>query len=429
MKVSFSGDPRPGEQAPIVTFDWPKGVPTDSATPLDLEEEGSFAHSDDDDDFDDEQFSVHTETDNKKKNESNHLRSSSDHPLGSKGQLLREALVCLYCLQTVGTSVLVFFLAEDARGRDYYLVDDNNHNEEDQDDDHLFDGRFFYEIPPLAFTLVVAGIFSIIGGLAYAYHSILIRKLEKIDQSAQSTKEIVSSLFPAQFRKRLLEELVVGNLNEEATKTQDSSESSQAQGVGALRPNKAHIKGYLQQEKVEAGNTTFSRPIADLFPNCTVLFAGKDVDPAVYIRTSKKTRHSPHSILLRWADIAGFTAWSSEREPAQVFVLLESLFSTFDQIARRHKVFKVETIGDCYMAVTGLPEPQKDHAIRMVRFARQMMQQMLGVVKNLESSLGPDTGDLRLRIGIHSGPVTAGVLRGERARFQLFGDVSFLASK
>ena len=59
------------------------------------------------------------------------------------------------------------------------------------------------------------------------------------------------------------------------------------------------------------------QPIADFFPNCTVFFG----------------------------DIAGFTAWSSTREPAQVFILLQTVYQNFDLIAKRRKVFKVETIG------------------------------------------------------------------------------------
>ena len=61
-----------------------------------------------------------------------------------------------------------------------------------------------------------------------------------------------------------------------------------------------------------------------------------------------------------FADIAGFTAWSSVREPCQVFTLLETVYRAFDMMAKRRRVFKVETIGDCYVAVTGLPEPRKD---------------------------------------------------------------------
>ena len=66
-----------------------------------------------------------------------------------------------------------------------------------------------------------------------------------------------------------------------------------------------------------------------------------------------------------FADIVGFTAWSSMREPAQVFTLLETIFHEFDYIAKRRRVFKVETVGDCYVAVAGLPDPRKDHAIVM----------------------------------------------------------------
>ena len=157
--------------------------------------------------------------------------------------------------------------------------------------------------------------------------------------------------------------------------------------------------------------TLFARVLfpSDLFPHCTVLFA----------------------------DIAGFTAWSSLRDPAQVFTLLESIYSAFDQIARKRGVFKVraprlpqptsplslpsshkrrpfvcfeqvETVGDSYVAVTGLPEPQEDHAIIMARFARDCKNRMNEVTRQLELTLGPDTGDLAMRFGLHSGPVTAG---------------------
>ena len=78
------------------------------------------------------------------------------------------------------------------------------------------------------------------------------------------------------------------------------------------------------------------------------------------------------------------------------------------------------------VAVAGLPDPQPDHALIMARFARDCMLKTRMLTKKLEVLLGPDTGDLAMRIGLHSGPVTAGVLRGERSRFQLFGDtVSF----
>jgi len=103
-----------------------------------------------------------------------------------------------------------------------------------------------------------------------------------------------------------------------------------------------------------------------------------------------------------------------------VFTLLENVYQAFDRIARKRQVFKVETIGDSYVAVTGLPEPQDNHAIIMARFARDCRTRMEEVTRQLETTLGPDTGDLCMRFGLHSGPVTAGVLKGEKSRFQLF---------
>ena len=124
---------------------------------------------------------------------------------------------------------------------------------------------------------------------------------------------------------------------------------------------------------------------------------------------------------------------SSTREPTQVFTLLETVFKSFDEIAKskswcdqhlfaldtpltrfaahlvptERRVFKVETVGDCYVAACGLPEPQRDHATIVVKFAHNLVHNMNKVVKTLETTLGPDTADLGIRIGVHSGPVTA----------------------
>jgi Adenylate and Guanylate cyclase catalytic domain/3'5'-cyclic nucleotide phosphodiesterase len=108
---------------------------------------------------------------------------------------------------------------------------------------------------------------------------------------------------------------------------------------------------------------------------------------------------------------------------------LETLYREFDAIAKRRGVFKVETVGDCYVAVCGLPDPCKEHAVAMTRFARDCLNGAHQVTRRLEVELGPDTTELAMRIGLHSGPVTAGVLRGERARFQLFGDTVNTAAR
>ena len=163
--------------------------------------------------------------------------------------------------------------------------------------------------------------------------------------------------------------------------------------------NNAKLKSFLNG--VSDISVQNDQPIADLFPHCTVMFA----------------------------DISGFTAWSSTREPAQVFILLQTIYQRFDLIAKRRRVFKVETIGDSYIAVTGLPEPQIKHASIMARFAWDCLIQIGEITKELESTLGPDTAALSMRFGLHSGAVTAGVLKGDRARFQLFGDTVNTAAR
>ena len=86
-------------------------------------------------------------------------------------------------------------------------------------------------------------------------------------------------------------------------------------------------------------------------------------------------------------------------------------------------------MGDCYVAVVGLPDPNPRHAVVMSRFARDCSIRFHRLVQRLEISLGPDTADLSIRVGLHSGAVTAGVLRGDRARFQLFGYVGYDAAQ
>ena len=80
-------------------------------------------------------------------------------------------------------------------------------------------------------------------------------------------------------------------------------------------------------------------------------------------------------------------------------------------------------------AVCGLPEPQEDHALRMTKFASECLHKMDSLVVGLVDSLGQETADLKLRVGIHSGPTTAGVLRGQKSRFQLFGDTVNTAAR
>jgi class 3 adenylate cyclase len=78
--------------------------------------------------------------------------------------------------------------------------------------------------------------------------------------------------------------------------------------------------------------------------------------------------------------------------------LLETVYKAFDSIAVRRRVFKVETIGDCYVAVAGLPDPQEDHATIMTKFASDCIFKMGQLKTELAHVLGADTAELALRV-------------------------------
>ncbi len=111
-----------------------------------------------------------------------------------------------------------------------------------------------------------------------------------------------------------------------------------------------------------------------------------------------------------------------------MFKLLEQIFWEFDEIAASLNVFKLGTIGDCYIAVTGIPQPVQNHAVLLTQFAFDARDKVREVCARLESE-GLDTAKLDMRFGIHSGDTTAGILRGAKSRFELFGDTINTASR
>jgi adenylate cyclase len=124
-----------------------------------------------------------------------------------------------------------------------------------------------------------------------------------------------------------------------------------------------------------------------------------------------------------FADVVDFTPLSSRLDARQVVGLLDRLFTSFDELVDRHDVEKIKTIGDCYMVAAGVPRQRPDHAHALAGLALEMRE----CAKNCLPE-GAEH-DLRLRIGISSGPVVAGVIGRRRFLYDLWGDTVNMASR
>jgi class 3 adenylate cyclase len=127
-------------------------------------------------------------------------------------------------------------------------------------------------------------------------------------------------------------------------------------------------------------------------------------------------------VTVAFADLVGFTAMSSDMPPANVVALLNGLFTRFDEAAHELGIEKIKTVGDAYMAVCGMPVPVPDHAERMVRMAIRMVH--ITREHAMEHHV-----DMKLKVGINSGPVVAGVIGKSKYIYDLWGDTVNLASR
>jgi class 3 adenylate cyclase len=127
-------------------------------------------------------------------------------------------------------------------------------------------------------------------------------------------------------------------------------------------------------------------------------------------------------VTVLFADIAGFTGMSAELSPPELVGRLDEIFTDIDAIASRHGVEKIKTIGDCYMAVAGVPEPRGDHALAVARMALELRDR----VRSYELVPGKRLG---VRIGMNTGPVVAGVIGRDRFAYDLWGDTVNTASR
>ncbi|KAK3714134.1 hypothetical protein RRG08_016296 [Elysia crispata] len=144
------------------------------------------------------------------------------------------------------------------------------------------------------------------------------------------------------------------------------------------------------------------------------LMVGMRVEPEMY-----------ECVSIYFSDIVGFTSISARSTPMQVVDLLNDIYSTFDAIIEEFDVYKVETIGDAYMVASGLPQRNGDfHAVHISRMSLKLLEAIkVFKIRHIQEE------KIQLRIGLHSGPVCAGVVGVKMPRYCLFGDTVNTASR
>lgn len=128
------------------------------------------------------------------------------------------------------------------------------------------------------------------------------------------------------------------------------------------------------------------------------------------------------NVTVLFADLVGFAELSSQRTPKELLTILNEIFTAFDRLAIKRGIEKIKTIGDGYMAASGLPIPREDHAEVMAAFAFDMCVAIAS--KTVELNV-----PLHLRIGMHSGPVVAGIVGESKFAYDLWGDTVNYASR
>jgi class 3 adenylate cyclase len=150
----------------------------------------------------------------------------------------------------------------------------------------------------------------------------------------------------------------------------------------------------------------------------------KNMLPRVVAERMKKgeTIADRHEGTVIFADIKGFTSMAMNRDAHEVVTMLDKIFRLFDELAEKHALEKIKTIGDCYMAVAGLPLPQFDHVDRAVLMGLDIVD----VMPSLRESLGIE---IDVRVGIHTGPLVAGVIGTQKYAYDIWGDTVNVASR
>ena len=228
---------------------------------------------------------------------------------------------------------------------------------------------------------------------------IMISAVDELDSVVRCIELGAEDYLPKPFNPALLRARVGASLEKKRLRDEvRTSLAREREYVAQLKAEKERSEALLRNilpspvvVRLNAGET----PIADRFENVSILFA----------------------------DIVGFTPTAALMTPSQLVDRLNRVFSQFDMLALRLGVEKIKTIGDAYMAVAGLPEPHPDHTALIAEFGFSMLRALEQINGANEDS------PLQIRIGIHTGPVVAGIIGHHKFIYDVWGDTVNVASR
>lgn len=141
---------------------------------------------------------------------------------------------------------------------------------------------------------------------------------------------------------------------------------------------------------------------------------------------NKTTPHKHDMATVMFTDFKGFTKYSEKHSPEELVKLVDHYFKGFDKIVEKYHIEKIKTIGDAYMCVAGIPEQQDNHAANMIRAAFEFRDFVNETAREKQKQNLPF---LEMRVGIHSGPLVAGVVGHHKFSYDVWGDTVNVAAR
>jgi class 3 adenylate cyclase len=227
---------------------------------------------------------------------------------------------------------------------------------------------------------------------------IVISGAEQVDSAVNCIELGAEDFLPKPFNPTLLRARVTSSLEKKRLRDLDRLRLAQLQAEKEL----------LQIEKDKS-----ERLLLNILPKAI----------AERLKLGEHTIANGHPVVtVMFADLVGFTALSRRTAPADLVGILNGIFTTFDLLVERSCLEKIKTIGDSYMLAGGIPLQRDDHAQAVADVALEMVAAM----DRLNAANGTD---LKMRIGINTGPIVAGVIGRRKFTYDLWGDTVNLASR